>query len=75
MCGLSQTVSGNGLQEGKKMSFDNVPLSESSITVKLVEIQKRCSDLINEPEIDTGGLSLEDTCSIEFDDNCPYSRG
>jgi len=58
-----------------KMSFDEVPLSESSVTLKLSEIQKRCSDLLNDPESEIGGLTLEEPSSIEFDKNCPYSRG
>jgi len=59
----------------KKMSFEDVSLAESSVTVKLSQIQKRCSELLDEPELDCDGLSLEDTSSIELDDNCPYSRG
>jgi len=57
------------------MSFDDVPLSESSVTLKLAEIQKRCSDLINDPELESGGLTLEDPSCIELDKNSPYSRG
>ena len=59
----------------KKLSFDEVSLAESSVAFKLSEIQKRCSELLDEPELDCDGLSLEDTSSIELDDNCPYSRG
>jgi len=58
-----------------KMSFDDVPLSESSVTLKLAEIQKRCSELIADPESDIGGLTLEDPSSFEIDKNFPYSRG
>ena len=57
------------------MSFDDVPLSESSVTLKLAEIQKRCSELIKDPEFEFGDLALEDPSSFELDKNFPYSRG
>jgi hypothetical protein len=63
------------MEKIEKMSFDDVPLSESSVTLKLAEIQKRCSDLISDPETEIGALSLEDPSGIEFDKNYPYSRG
>jgi hypothetical protein len=58
-----------------KMSFDDVPLSETSVTLKLAEIQKRCSELISDPELEIGGLALEDPISVELDKNFPYGRG
>jgi hypothetical protein len=61
------------MERRTKMSFDDVPLSESSVTLKLAEIQKRCSDLIKDPEFE--GLALEDSSSFESDKNFPYSRG
>jgi hypothetical protein len=63
------------MERRTKMSFDDVPLSESSVTLKLAEIQKRCSELIKDPEFECGGLALEDPSSFESDKNFPYSRG
>jgi hypothetical protein len=58
-----------------KMSkdFNDTPLSESNVSLKLADIQKRCSDLIEDPD-DLGGLSLEDPV-VEPDNNNPYNRG
>jgi len=63
------------MERRTRMSLDDVPLSESSVTLKLAEIQKRCSELIKDPEIEFAGLELEDPSSLEFDKNFPYSRG
>lgn len=53
--------------------FDDVPLSQSNVSLKLAEIQKKCSQLIDDPDY-LGGLSLEDP-AVEPDNNNPYSRG
>ena len=53
--------------------FNDTPLSESNVSLKLADIQKRCSDLIDESD-DLGGLSLEDPV-VEPDNNNPYNRG
>jgi len=53
--------------------FNDTPLSESSVSLKLVDIQKRCSDLIEDPD-DLSGLSLEEPV-LELDNNNPYNRG
>ena len=53
--------------------FEDAPLSESNVSLKLAEIQKRCSQLIDDPD-EFGGLSLEEP-TIEADSNNPYSRG
>ena len=53
--------------------FNDTPLSESNVSLKLADIQKRCSDLIEDPD-DLGGLSLEDPV-VEPDNNNPYDRG
>ncbi len=56
-----------------KPNWDEVPLSESNVSLKLADIQKRCSQLLNEPhELD--GLSLEDPVAVEDQGN-PYNRG
>ena len=51
----------------------DIPLSQSSVSVKLADIQKRCSDLIKDPD-NLGGLSLEEP-AVETDSNNPYNRG
>jgi hypothetical protein len=53
--------------------FNDTPLSESNVSLKLADIQKRCSDLIEDPE-NMGGLSLEEP-ALESDSNNPYNRG
>ncbi len=42
----------------KDFIYDDVPLSESNVSLKLSEIQKRCSELLDEP--DTLELTLEE---------------
>ena len=50
----------------------DTPLSQSSVSLKLEEIQKRCSDLQDAPELMLE-LSLEETPAVaEHDD--PYNR-
>jgi hypothetical protein len=51
--------------------FKDIPLSQSNVSLKLVDIQKRCSDLIEDPDY-LGGLSLEEPI-VERDKNNPYS--
>lgn len=53
--------------------FKDIPLSESNVSLKLADIQKRCSDLIDDPDY-LGGLSLEEPAE-EADNGNPYSRG
>lgn len=54
-------------------NFDGVPLSESSVSLKLADIQKRCSEFLRDPD-ELGGLSLEDPIPATDDTN-PYDRG
>ena len=54
-------------------NLEDTPLSESNVSLKLADIQRRCSELINDPD-EFGGLSLEEP-SLESDGNNPYSRG
>lgn len=56
-----------------KPNWDEVPLSESNVSLKLADIQKRCSQLLNEPD-ELDGLSLEDPVAVEDQGN-PYNRG
>ena len=53
--------------------FNDTPLSESNVSLKLADIQKRCSDLIEDPD-NMDGLSLEEP-AVEPDKNNPYNRG
>ncbi|NNC77133.1 MAG: hypothetical protein HKN77_04165 [Woeseiaceae bacterium] len=53
--------------------FKEIPRSETTISQKLADIQKRCSELMQEnAELDA--LSLEDM-GVDHDWNNPYSRG
>lgn len=56
-----------------KHDFDEVPLSESNISLKLADIQKRCSQLLSDPN-EMEGLTLEDAPS-DPDSGNPYDRG
>jgi hypothetical protein len=53
--------------------YDDTPLSQSNVSLKLADIQKRCSQLIEDRD-DLEGLSLEEP-TIEVDNNNPYNRG
>ena len=60
--------------EGKMdKEFKDIPLSESQESLKLVEIQRRCSELLQESG-DSLELSLEEPISRP-DDNNPYNHG
>ena len=52
------------------------PLSASNVSLRLAEIQKRCSDLLSEPE-GLDGLTLEgdDTAPADSDGFNPYNHG
>ena len=59
------------------MDTDNkdVPLSESNVSLKLAEIQKRCNDLMQSPD-SLEELSLEDEETVVVPQLCdPYNRG
>jgi hypothetical protein len=56
-----------------KQDFQNIPLAESNVSLKLADIQKRCSELIQDSD-EFGGLSLEEPVA-EADNNNPYNRG
>lgn len=57
----------------KTKDFRDRPLSDTTISQKLADIQKRCSELMQE-SADLGDLSLEDG-GAEYDSNNPYRRG
>jgi hypothetical protein len=55
--------------------FVNVPLSQSSVSLRLADIQKRCSQLLDAPGEFTG-LSLEDSkAEFKTNNHNPYDRG
>jgi hypothetical protein len=53
--------------------FKDIPRSQSNVSLKLADIQKRCSDLIDDPDY-LGALSLEEPVA-EPDNSDPYGRG
>ena len=60
--------------EGKMdKDFKDIPLSESQVSLKLAEIQRRCSELLEESG-DMLELSLEEPIARP-DDNNPYNHG
>ena len=60
--------------EGKMdKDFKDIPLSESQVSFKLAEIQRRCSELLQESG-DSLELSLEEPLARP-DDNNPYNHG
>jgi hypothetical protein len=52
--------------------FEDTPLSESNVSLKLADIQKRCSELLKDPD-DFGGLTLEEPIS-GWKSNNPYDH-
>ena len=53
----------------------DVPLAESNVSLKLAEIQKRCSDLLQEPH-SLDDLTLEEEVLTVVPDGAdPYNRG
>jgi hypothetical protein len=60
--------------EGKmQKDFNDIPLSESNVSLRLADIQRRCSELL----LDSGDeleLTLEDPVAIPDSGN-PYDRG
>ncbi len=53
--------------------FNEIPLSESNVSLKLADIQRRCSELL-ENDDNSLGLSLEEPVSTPDSGN-PYDRG
>lgn len=53
--------------------FNYAPLSESNVSLKLADIQRRCSELMADDTLTE--LSLEEEPVIEPDKNNPYNRG
>ena len=53
--------------------FNDIPLAESNVSLKLADIQRRCTELLQESG-DSLELSLEDPI-VSRDDNNPYNHG
>lgn len=60
-------------KEKNHRAIGDVPLSESNVSLRLADIQRRCSQLIDD-EGDIEGLSLEDPVPNRDRSN-PYDRG
>ena len=60
--------------DGKmQKDFNKIPLAESNVSLKLADIQRRCTELLQESG-DSLELSLEEPV-VRADDNNPYNRG
>ena len=60
--------------DGKmQKEFNEIPLAESNVSLKLADIQRRCTELLKESG-DSLELSLEDPIATP-DDNNPYNHG
>ena len=61
----------SGMDRKMQKDFNDIPLSESNVSLKLADIQRRCAELL-----DTDGLelSLEEPAAPAEGSN-PYDRG
>lgn len=57
----------------KQMDFNDIPLAESNVSLKLADIQRRCAQLI-EDSGDELELTLEEPV-LPQDGSNPYDRG
>ena len=53
--------------------FNDIPLAESNVSLKLADIQRRCSELLRESG-DELELSLEEPV-VQKEEGNPYNRG
>jgi len=53
--------------------FNDIPLSESNVSLKLADIQRRCAELLEDSENGLG-LTLEEPVAIQDGKN-PYDLG
>ena len=53
--------------------FNDIPLAESNVSLKLADIQRRCSELLRESG-DELELSLEEPV-VQQEEGNPYNRG
>jgi len=56
-----------------RKDFNDIPLSESNVSLRLADIQRRCSELLHESG-DELELSLEEPLASPEGSN-PYNRG
>jgi len=56
-----------------RKDFNDIPLSESNVSLRLADIQRRCSELLQESG-DELELSLEEPIA-KPEGNNPYNRG
>ena len=68
-----QTETAWAMDRKMQKDFNDIPLSESNVSLKLADIQKRCSELMAESG-DELELTLEEPLTTA-DDNNPYNRG
>jgi urease accessory protein UreE len=54
--------------------FNNIPLSESNVSLRLADIQKRCTQLLQESGEELE-LALEEPVLAADDGSNPYNRG
>ncbi len=68
-----QTQTGANMDDNMEKDDTPVPLSESSVSHKLAEIQKRCAELLQD-STSSNDLTLEEPALVcdAFD---PYNRG
>lgn len=57
----------------KEIQDNEIPLSESNVSLRLEDIRKRCSALLEDPD-SMISLTLEEP-ALTPDDNNPYNRG
>ena len=53
--------------------FNHIPLAESNVSLKLADIQRRCSELLHESDNELE-LSLEEPV-VQKEEGNPYNRG
>jgi hypothetical protein len=56
-----------------KKDFNDIPLSESNVTLRLADIQRRCAELLQDAD-DALELTLEEPVAVR-DGNNPYDLG
>jgi len=61
------------LEEKMEKDFNDIPLAESNVSLKLADIQRRCSELLQDSG-ESLGLTLEEPV-LRLDDSNPYNSG
>ena len=71
--GCRQTETGFWMDRKMQKDFNDIPLSESNVSLKLADIQRRCAELLQDS--DNGlELTLEEPIAIQDGKN-PYDLG